>query len=182
VGLVLNIGTPIMRTLTSPFISTHHHPTTMAPTSSPSSKQLTRPIFIYENERLWIGRGFSRAGLLPGERGPYSTEDGSLSWKTPREACLALLRGDVGKAGRGEKAPAKFQRGWSYHESGGDGNDKNKDDEYECRKGGVASNEQVEYCGFVPCTGAEDGPTDEEGWSYYADFSPSSMLLPTRSR
>jgi len=55
---------------------------------------LERPIEIYENERLWIGRGFSKAGLLPTERGPYSTQDGSLSWKTMREASFALLTGD----------------------------------------------------------------------------------------
>jgi hypothetical protein len=84
---------------------------------------------------------------------------------------LALLRGDVGKPARGNVAKtSKYQRGWSYHEQGGDPDDKTKDDEYECRKGGVVSEEVLEFCSFVPCTGAEDGPTDEEGWSYYADF------------
>lgn len=99
-----------------------------------------------------------------------------------REGCLALLRGDVGKPVRNSQQSVKFQRGWSYHEQGGDSNDKIKDDEYECRKGGVVTNEELEYCAFLPCTGAEDGPTDEEGWSYYADFSPQSLLTPTRNR
>lgn len=97
---------------------------------------------------------------------------------------MALLRDDVGKQTRGNSEKStKFQRGWSYHEQGGDATDRRKDDEYECRKGGVVANDnELEYCGFVPCTDVEDGPTDEDGWSYYADFSPQSLLAPTRSR
>ena len=151
--------------------------------SPPSSLQLTRTIIIYENERLWIGRGFSKSGLFPTERGPYSTDDGSMSWKTLREGCLALLRCDGVKSGmRGEQGAAKLQRGWSYHESGGDAGDRNKDDDYECRKEGVMNTHEIEYCGFVPCTEAEDGPTDEEGWTYYVDFSPQSLRTPSRNR
>lgn len=100
-----------------------------------------------------------------------------------REASLAVLRGDVGKQPRGSiDSGKKFRRGWSYHEQGGDGNDKSRDDEFECGKGESVSNDDMDYCGFVPCTGAEDGPTDEEGWSYYVDFSPQSLLAPTRNR
>ena len=65
-----------------------------------------RPIEIYENERMWIGRGFSKMGLLPTERGPYSTKDGSLSWKTMPAASIALLRGNVmgySKNGKGSE-------------------------------------------------------------------------------
>ena len=122
---------------------------------------LERPIEIYENERLWIGRGFSKAGLLPTERGPYSTRDGSLSWKTMPQACLALLRGGDGitiTGGRGNtlgkgretdngNTSARMRlvrRGWSFHEEDGGGQlDNNidadsakenwrKEDEYEC--------------------------------------------------
>lgn len=143
---------------------------------------LTRFVTIYQNERLWIGRGFSSKGLFPTERGPFSTEDGSCSWKTLREASLALLRGDVSKQPRGStESGKKFQRGWSYHQHGGDGSDKSKDDEFELRNGETNS-EEIDYSGFVPCTGVEDGPTDEDGWSYYVDFSPQSLLAPTRKR
>ena len=74
----------------------------MTPTPTPPSTafqhqqqrqhHFERTIEIYENERMWIGRGFSQAGLLPTDRvGPYSTRDGSLSWKTLDEAIEALL-------------------------------------------------------------------------------------------
>jgi len=46
---------------------------------------------VYENERRWVGGGFSKKGLFPTERGPFSTDDGSLSWKTLDEAGEALL-------------------------------------------------------------------------------------------
>lgn len=46
----------------------------------------TKLIEIHENQRCWIGRGFSARGLLPNDRGPYSLLDGSQSWKTLEEA------------------------------------------------------------------------------------------------
>ena len=46
---------------------------------------------IYENQRVWIGRGFSSKGLLPGERKAFSSQDGSVSWKTVEEAEKDLL-------------------------------------------------------------------------------------------
>ena len=48
-------------------------------------------MILYENERRWIGGGFSKKGLLPTERGPFSTNDGSLSFKTIEEASKVLL-------------------------------------------------------------------------------------------
>ena len=48
-------------------------------------------IEIYENERAWLGRGFAKGGLLPNDRGRYSTLDGSASWKTISEAEQAML-------------------------------------------------------------------------------------------
>lgn len=155
-----------------------------------------RPIEIYENERLWIGRGFSKMGLLPTERGPYSTKDGSLSWKTMTEASLALLRGNVmgfgngkGRERNGKIAPKRIRRGWSFHEEDDDqgnhdGSDKEnlrREDEYECSTENDDINDN--YCGFVPCIGPEDGPTDnEDGWQYFPDFSPQSLLNPNRKR
>ena len=53
--------------------------TTMAP-----SLELT--VAINENERRWVGKSFSKGGLLPTDPGPFSTTDGSLSWKSMKEA------------------------------------------------------------------------------------------------
>lgn len=47
--------------------------------------QLEAVVEIDENERYWVGGGFGRRGLLPNDRGPYTTTDGSISWKTPAE-------------------------------------------------------------------------------------------------
>ena len=169
---------------------------------------LTRPIEIYENERLWIGRGWSAQGLLPTERGQYSTKDGSLSWKTMAEASLALLRGNFsvgnnGTSGNGKKngkvqavAPISIQtlrRGWSYHEedftetNNLEGSDREillKIDEYECSTPEDSSDTSLgdKYCGFVPCNEHKDGPCDEEGWQYYPDFAPQSLVSPNKKR
>jgi TRAF-type zinc finger len=48
-------------------------------------------IEICENERAWIGGGFTTKGLLPNDRGRYSTVDGSLSFHTIDEATVSLL-------------------------------------------------------------------------------------------
>lgn len=166
--------------------------------------RLERPIEVYENERFWIGRGFSKVGLLPTERGPYSTKDGSLSWKAMREASLALLRWNFvavgngngkgkGKGSRNGQTDAKrIRRGWSFHEednnqiNANDSDKENlrKEDEYECStESSSGDNVTDKYCGFVPCKGPEDGPTDDkEGWQYFPDFSPQSLLTPNRKR
>jgi hypothetical protein len=39
-----------------------------------------------------------------------------------------------------------------------------------------------EYWGFVPCCGAEDGPSDEDGWQYFPDFKEQSLSYPNRKR
>eukprot|EP00977_Amphora_coffeiformis_P019499 scaffold7303_cov153-Amphora_coffeaeformis.AAC.10 len=59
--------------------------------NSNNSSILEHSIDIYENERRWIGGGFSKKGLLPNDRRAYSTIDGSASWKTLEEAQEALL-------------------------------------------------------------------------------------------
>ena len=60
------------------------------------SYYLEEKVEIHENERSWIGGGFSKSGLLPNDRGRYSTPDGTLSWKTllrrlPWETRLRVL-------------------------------------------------------------------------------------------
>lgn len=162
----------------------------MMTSDQPEFCELKRPVEIYENERLWIGRGFSKAGLLPTERGPFSSQDGSLSWKTIREGCLALLREDVvdkernnnnGKASSSATTHKTCKRGWSFHEE--DFSTKEQDDDHECSTHDNNGNNNIdEYCGFVPCKGAEDGPTDEEGWQYFPDFKEQSLLHPNRKR
>ena len=167
--------------------------------------RLEKPIEIYENERLWIGRGFSKQGLFPTERGAYSTKDGSLSWKTVPEACLALLRGQfvlVGNVGRGQQSievgrsfngsfisnktsstTRIVRRGWSFHEQQ-DGNDN------QTNENGINQSEQDKLnrenkyeCSAVStlCNTPEDF-TDEDGWQYFPDFSEQSLLSPNRKR
>jgi hypothetical protein len=45
---------------------------------------------IDENERYWVGKGFGK-GLLPNDRGAFTTTDGSLFWKSTSEASEDLL-------------------------------------------------------------------------------------------
>eukprot|EP00985_Skeletonema_marinoi_P023804 scaffold16060_cov72-Skeletonema_marinoi.AAC.1 len=180
----------------------------MMTSDKPEFCRLERPIEIYENERLWIGRGFSKTGLLPTERGPYSTQDGSLSWKSMREASLALLRGDVASSTldnnkelwniNGKPAAADVdgrkvtRRGWSFHEDN-NGNDHEsttieQEDDFECSNTQDDNDNNLidalsdDYCGFVSCKGAQDGPTDEDGWQYFPDFKEQSLLYPNRKR
>lgn len=46
---------------------------------------------IDDNERYWVGGGFGSKGLLPNDRGPFTTTDGSMSWKSTEEASKDLL-------------------------------------------------------------------------------------------
>lgn len=176
----------------------------MMNSDKPEFCRLERPIEIYENERLWIGRGFSKAGLLPTERGPFSTQDGSLSWKLLKDASMALLRGDVASSSDSKDwlsingkaaAAAAFtttgrkvtRRGWSFHEDNGTDQSittSEEEDDYECNsiQNNNGTNTKDNYCGFIPCTGAEDGPTDQDGWQYFPDFKEQSLLHPSRKR
>ena len=166
----------------------------MMTSDQPEFCRLERPIEIYENERLWIGRGFSKAGLLPTERGPYSTQDGSLSWKSMKEASLALLlTGDSASSSDNKEwyTTTTTRRGWSFHEE--INNDHFVTSEHEdnsSRSSSTQSNNgnntsdtlSDEYCGFIQCKGAEDGPTDEEGWQFFPDFKEQSLIYPSRKR
>ena len=58
---------------------------------------------VDENERCWVGKGFGKGGLLPGDRGAFSTTDGSISWKTVEDA---------------SEDPLVLGRGWKYYKSG----------------------------------------------------------------
>ena len=67
---------------------------------------------IDENERYWVGGGFGRRGLLPHDRGAFSTTDGSMHWRTPEEASEDLiLLGRGWRYGKEEFAPAT---NWMY--------------------------------------------------------------------
>ena len=57
---------------------------------------------INENERYWVGGGFGRRGLLPNDRGPFTTPDGSMFWKSSAEASEDLVL---------------LGRGWNYKEA-----------------------------------------------------------------
>jgi hypothetical protein len=152
--------------------------------------RLERHIEIYENERLWISRGFSKAGLLPTERGPFLTKDASVSWKTVPAASLALLREDV--TGNIAKSATRVRRGWSFHEewlvlSRGGHTDQEAnwrlEDEYECSAGDKSSDSGPgNYCEFVPCSGPGELATDKDGWQYFPDFLEMSLLTPHRKR
>ena len=158
---------------------------------------LEREVIIYQNERLWIGKGFS-SKLFPTERGPYSTKDGSLSWKTLDEASAALLSGEFTVNSVGGSSPLSsptrsarklitsmvsstktVQRGWSFNddEDNNQTTNQNSSDIDECSSLGAR-----EYCtGFTVCTSPEDR-CDENGWQYYPDFLEQSLLSPNRKR
>jgi len=55
-----------------------------------------------ENERYWVGGGFRGRGLLPNDRGAFTTTDGSMFWKSPAEASEDLVL---------------LGRGWKYEEA-----------------------------------------------------------------
>ena len=87
---------------------------------------MERIVEIDENERYWVGKGFGRRGLLPNDRGAFSTTDGSMFWKSPTEASedLVLL-------GRGERClfdddvPHRISFGvWHFHREVSDQNTK----------------------------------------------------------
>lgn len=72
--------------------------------------KVTRSVQLHENQRCWIGVGFSNA-LMPNDRGPYSTLDGSQSWKSLEEATKAML----GATWTWEESDSDFQEGeWQY--------------------------------------------------------------------
>lgn len=56
---------------------------------------------IDENERYWVGGGFGKRGLLPNDRSPFSSSDGTMSWKTVEQASEDLVL---------------LGRGWKYQE------------------------------------------------------------------
>jgi hypothetical protein len=56
---------------------------------------------IDENERYWVGGGFGRGGLLPNDRGAFSSTDGTISWKSLEQASEDLIL---------------LGRGWKYEQ------------------------------------------------------------------
>ena len=67
---------------------------------------------IDENERYWVGGGFGSRGLLPNERGAYSTTDGSMCWKSSTEASEDLVL--LGRGWKYEDAEFTPATKWMY--------------------------------------------------------------------
>ena len=67
---------------------------------------------IDENQRYWVGGGFGTRGLLPNDRGAFSTTDGSMVWKSPAEASEDLVL--LGRGWKYEKDEFKAARQWMY--------------------------------------------------------------------
>ena len=64
-------------------------------------KPIEVEVFVDENQRYWVGKGFVKGGLLPTDRGCFSSTDGSLKWKTIEDVVAdKILLG----------------RGWSYND------------------------------------------------------------------
>ena len=93
----------------------------MEKTAIDQSKRILAPILITtmetiveidENERYWVGGGFGRRGLLPNDRGAFSTTDGSMYWKSTEEVSEDLvLLGRGWRYGKEEFTPAT---NWMY--------------------------------------------------------------------
>mmetsp|Transcript_27440 Transcript_27440/g.60396 ORF Transcript_27440/g.60396 Transcript_27440/m.60396 type:complete len:437 (-) Transcript_27440:696-2006(-) len=67
---------------------------------------------IDENQRYWVGGGFGTRGLLPTDRGAFSTTDGSMVWKSPAEASEDLVL--LGRGWKYEKDEFKAAPQWMY--------------------------------------------------------------------
>ena len=173
-------------------------------------RRLERTIYIYENERLWVGRGYTKKGLLPTERGPYSSSDGTISRKTIEDASIALLGAiDDGGGGGGKVAIMCAAGGGRRSSLPGSNDNDGKDDASEKNTGrsrsgssgrkssrglvvrnrGWSFHEEGEdhddddRGGFVTCFGTDaDGPTDVDGWQYFHDFSNQSLSSPNAKR
>ena len=130
-------------------------------------------VALYENQRFFLGFGFSKRGLLPTERGPYSSDDGSLNWKTIEEAsdCHELL------------GP-----GWRYE---GNGFILETTMLTTGVNGAVAASTEGEK--EIPgCVGSGGDNTASEssdsrldvnsGWYYATDFSPNALRSCSRER
>ena len=59
-------------------------------TTSSTTTALTQTLQLHENQRFWIGQGFTGT-LLPNDRGRFSLTDGSQSWKSAQEAADNVL-------------------------------------------------------------------------------------------
>lgn len=153
--------------------------TSSATTCDNPHRRLERSIEIYENERLWIGRGFSRNGLLPTERGPYSTGDGSASWRTIKDAGVTLLGGceeaDVTFAavgGRRSSFPGNNDddgdgkadasgRGWSFREGEDDRRRRDRHRDRHRHRGGAADDDDDDD--VYDAVEEEDDATEDDG-------------------
>lgn len=163
-------------------------------------------VVLYENQRFWVGGGFGKRGLLPTERGPYSTEDGSVSFKTLEEASESDILLGLGWTYEGdgfvlegqEERPTSggAKEGEPVGTEAADGADRtpsapsaaaeaNPDaavDVYgeAARDGGPESPNNAAALSKQPSSSSSDD--DGGGWLYSVDFSPSSLASASPSR
>jgi len=144
---------------------------------------LSETVVLYENERLWLGRGFSKQGLYPGERGPYSTCDGTVSFATLSDANNSDLLGPGWKWKEGplttdgaetDDDPAATwtfvdDRDESTGSAGNDFDDSEVDTELD---GNHTQDIKRKENGFV----------DPVGWRYSKDFSPQALARASPTR
>ena len=153
--------------------------------SSEPPAPLRAQVVVYENERHWIGGGFSKKGLLLTERGPFSTNDGSLSFKTIEHASKGLL----GKGWQWEEADVY---GWDCIDAeeerahaavaasataaagDGDDNDAVHDAAVGLADDKVRANKMKPSLSRTKKSGGGAIGT-LEGWRYSADFSATAL-------
>ena len=156
--------------------------------SSEPPAPLRAQVVVYENERHWIGGGFSTKGLLLTERGPFSTNDGSLSFKTIEDASKGLL-------GKGwqweeadvygwdcidaeeERAQAAVAASAAAAAAAGDGDDNDAvDDAADLADAKAPANEKKPSLSKRKKKSGGGGAIGAlEGWRYSVDFSGSAL-------
>ena len=154
--------------------------------SSEPPAPLRAQVVVYENERHWIGGGFSKKGLLLTERGPFSTNDGSLSFKTIEDASKGLL----GKGWQWEEADvygwdcidAEAERAHaavaaSATAAAGDGDDNDAVDDAAAGLADdkVRANKTKPSLSRTKKSGGGGAIGTLEGWRYSADFSATAL-------
>lgn len=169
--------------------------------SSEPPAPLRAQVIVYENERRWLGGGFSRKGLFPTERAAFSTFDGSLSFKTIEEASKALL----GKGWRWEEVDVfgwecidaeeeRAQAAVAASASSAAAQDMSIEDDEDAAKGAkpTAGNEQKSSLSSSLTSklsrkskkdsGSSTALNESEGWRYSVDFSASALQKATTKK
>lgn len=171
--------------------------------SSEPPAPLRAQVIVYENERRWIGGGFSRRGLLPTERAAFSTNDGSLSFKTIEEASKALLgqgwqweedevfgwdcidaEEERAQAAVAASAALAAAQDMSLEDDEGDAKQVSGDAAEGAKPTG---NEKKSLTSKLSKkskkdSGSSTAMNESEGWRYSVDFSPSALQKATTKK